>query len=110
MTVELNAAVGNVESKKDVLVKDMKTVVGDTNVLLRGIAAATADGYAATRSNVEGRLDDARTRLEATRTQMADRAHGLAEASQAYVKENPWKIVGASAAVGLVVGYFLSRR
>lgn len=110
MTTELTANFGTVEAKKDVLVKDIKTVVGDTDVLLRGIAGATADSYAATRAKVEGKLGDAKTRFEETRTQIAERAHGIADSGQAYVKDNPWKIAGATAAIGLAIGYLLSRR
>lgn len=110
MTTELTANFGTVEAKKDVLVKDIKTVVGDTDVLLRGIAGATADTYAATRAKVEGKLGDAKTRFEETRTQIAERAKGIAATSHTYVKENPWKVVGASAAIGLIIGYLLSRR
>lgn len=110
MTTELTANFGSVEAKKDVLVKDIKNVVGDTDVLLRGIAGATADSYAATRAKVEGKLGDAKTRLEATRMQIAERAHGIADSGQAYVKDNPWKVAGATAAIGLVIGFLLSRR
>lgn len=110
MTTELTANLGTVEAKKDVLVKDIKTVVGDTDALLRGIAGATADSYAATRNRIEGKLGDAKTRFEEARTQIAERAKGIAATSQAYVKENPWKVAGASAAIGLVIGYLLSRR
>jgi ElaB/YqjD/DUF883 family membrane-anchored ribosome-binding protein len=110
MATELTANFGTVEAKKDVLVRDIKTVVGDTDALLRGVAGATADSYAATRAKVEGKLNDAKTRFEETRTQISERAHGIANTGQAFVKDNPWKIAGVTAAIGLVIGYLLSRR
>jgi ElaB/YqjD/DUF883 family membrane-anchored ribosome-binding protein len=110
MTTELTTNFGSVEAKKDVLVKDIKAVVGDADVLLRGIAGATADSYAATRAKVEGKLSDAKTRFEETRTQIAERAQGIVDTGQAYVKGNPWKVAGATATIGLVIGYLLSRR
>jgi ElaB/YqjD/DUF883 family membrane-anchored ribosome-binding protein len=110
MTTEPTANLGTVEARKDVLVKDIKTVVGDTDVLLRGIAGAAADSYTATRSRVEGKLGEAKTKLDEARSQMAARARGLAETGETYVKDNPWKVVGATAVAGLVLGYLLRRR
>jgi ElaB/YqjD/DUF883 family membrane-anchored ribosome-binding protein len=110
MNTELTANLDTVEGKKNALVKDMKAVIGDTDGLLRGIAGATADGYAATRAKVEGKLSDAMTSLDETRTQISARAKGLADTGETYVKDNPWKIMGTTAAVGLVIGYLLSRR
>ena len=43
-------------------------------------------------------------------TEIATRARGLADTGQAFVKDNPWKVVGATAIVGLAIGYLLRRR
>ncbi len=110
MTTELTTNLGTVEGKKDVLVKDIKTVVGDTDELLRGIAGAATDRYTATRARVEGKLGEAKTRLDETRTQIAARARGLADTGETYVKDNPWKVMGATAVLGLAIGYLLTRR
>lgn len=109
MTAGLTTNLDTVEAKKGVLVKDIKTVVGDADLLLRGIAGA-ADSYTATRGKVEGQLGEAKVRLGETRTRIASRARGLAETGETYVKENPWKVVGATAVAGLVLGYLLTRR
>jgi ElaB/YqjD/DUF883 family membrane-anchored ribosome-binding protein len=110
MTTELTANLGTVEAKKDVLVKDIKTVVGDTDALLRGIAGAATDSYTATRARVEGKLGEAKTKFDETRDEIAARARGLADTGQAYAKDNPWKVIGASAVLGLAIGYLLRRR
>lgn len=110
MTTEVTANPGTIEGKKDVLVKDIKTVIGDSDVLLRGIAGAAADSYTATRTRVEGKLGEAKSRFNESRAEIAARARGLADTGQAYVKDNPWKVVGATAIVGLAIGYLLRRR
>jgi ElaB/YqjD/DUF883 family membrane-anchored ribosome-binding protein len=110
MTTELTANLGTVEAKKDVLVKDIKTVTGDADALLREIGGAAADSYAATRAKVEGKMGDAKARIDETRSQIAARAQGIADSGYAYVKDNPWKVAGVTAAVGLAVGYLLRRR
>jgi ElaB protein len=110
MTTELTTNFGTIEGKKDVLVKDIKTVIGDSDVLLRGIAGAAADSYTATRAKLEGKVGEAKTRFAETRTEIAARARGLADTGQAFVKDNPWKVVGATAIVGMAIGYLLRRR
>ena len=110
MNTEPATNLGTVEGKKDVLVKDIKTVVGDADMLLRGIAGAATDSYAATRARVEGKLGEAKSRFDETRTEIAARARGLADTGQTYVKDNPWKVVGATAIIGLAIGYLLRRR
>lgn len=110
MTTELTTNLGTIEGKKDVLVKDIKTVVGDTDALLRGIAGAATESYAATRARVGGKLDEARIGIDETRGRIVARARGYADTGQAYVKDNPWKVLGATAIVGLVIGVLLRRR
>lgn len=106
---EFTNNLGTIEGKKDVLVKDIKTVIGDSEVLLRGMADGAADGYSATRARVEDRLTDAKSRFDNARNEIALRARGLADRGQAYVKDNPWKVVGVTAVVGLAIGYLLRR-
>ncbi len=43
-------------------------------------------------------------------TEIAARARSFADTGQAFVKANPWKVVGATAIVGLAIGYLLRRR
>lgn len=110
MANEMAADMGTVGSKKDVLVKDIKTVVGDADVLLRGVAGAAADSYSATCGKVEDKLGELRRGIDDTRNGIVTRARGLADGGRAYARENPWQVVGAVAAVGLVIGWLLRRR
>jgi ElaB/YqjD/DUF883 family membrane-anchored ribosome-binding protein len=110
MTTERIADCGTVEEKKDMLVKDIKNVVGDTDVLLRGIAGAATDGYAAARGRIDGKLDELRTGIGAARSRVARRARGYADSGRAYARANPWQLIGAMAVVGIAVGYLLRRR
>jgi ElaB/YqjD/DUF883 family membrane-anchored ribosome-binding protein len=110
MTTELTTSPGTVGEKKDVLARDIKTVAADADVLLRRIAGAAADSYSATRTRVEGKLGDAKTGFGETRTRIAARARDLADTGQAYAKDNPWKVLGAAAIIGLAIGVLLKRR
>lgn len=80
MTTESIASETSFASTKAVLVKDVKVVLGD-----------------------------ARNSLHDARMAVAEKARVAAKATDAYVKANPWKVLGVAAAAGLVAG-FISRR
>lgn len=110
MNTELNANQGAFDGKKEALVKDLKNVVADADGLLKEVANSTVEEFAAARASVEARLSDARSRLHDARVNAAKKACEATEATQAYVRENPWKVVGVAALAGLVTAFLLSRR
>lgn len=103
MTTEMTAGNGALMGTKDALVRDLKGVVGDADALIREVAGSTAQGLADARTKVGERLGEARVAV-------AERAKGMADATQVFVKENPWKVLGGAATVGIIIGILLSRR
>lgn len=110
MNIALFEHRGAIEVKKDRLVKDLKAVVADTDDLLQQVVNSSAEEFAATRTRIEGQLRDARSRLDAARTAVAKKASVAADATQEYVRENPWKAFGIPAVAALIVFLLLSRR
>lgn len=55
-------------------------------------------------------LDDTRSRLFDAGSAVSDSAQHAARVTDAYVRENPWKVLGFAAAVGAIVAILLSRR
>lgn len=110
MNIALFEHRGAIEVKKDRLVKDLKGVVADTDDLLQQVVNSTAEEFAATRTRIEGQLRDARSRLDAARIAVARKACDAADATQEYVRENPWKAFGIPAVAALIVFLLLSRR
>ncbi len=105
----MNAA-SQTEVAKERLIKDFKSVVADTEDLLRATASQTGEKVASVRAKVE-------EGLAVTRKQLADLEEGLVEKSKAaaratdeLVQEHPWKAVGIAAAVGFLLGMLTSRR
>lgn len=109
MNTILGARHGTVERKKERLVKDIKGIVSDADDLLKAVSSSTAEEFATTRTKIEARLGDAVSRLDDARIAATEKARDAADATQEYVRENPWKILGVVAA-GLVIGLLLSRR
>lgn len=110
MNTELSASQGAFDGKKEALVKDLKSVVADADGLLKEVANSTVEEFGAARARFEARLCEARSSLHDARVNAAKKACDAAEATQAYVRENPWKVVGAAAVAGLVTAFLLSRR
>jgi ElaB/YqjD/DUF883 family membrane-anchored ribosome-binding protein len=110
MTTELFSPPGTLEGKKDMLVKDLKAVVGDADELLKEVMNSTSQGFAVARTRLEGKLGEASVRLGEMRQAVGETARGAANASQEYVAEHPWKVLALLAGAGLIIGALFSRR
>ena len=110
MNTELITRHGNVEGTKDKLVRDLRTVVGDADDLLQEVANSTAEEFAAARTRIGAKLTEARSRLDEARIAVTDKARQTADATHEYMMDNPWKIVGLAAVIGLIIGVLARRR
>lgn len=110
MNTELIATPGNVEGTRNKLVKDLRTVVEDADYLLQEVAHSTAEEFAAARTRVGAKLSEARSRLDEARIAVTDKARHTADATHEYMMQNPWKVVGFAAVIGLIIGAIVSRR
>ncbi len=63
-----------------------------------------------TDSSVRDVLDKAQACYDGTRDRLSNHAHRAADATQNYVKENPWQVLGGAAVAGFLIGFLLSRR
>jgi len=82
---------------------DVRVLVSDVEELLKATATQSGERIAAARARLESALTQARDTVAA-------QARDTADVTDRYVRENPWKATAISAAVGLVVGFLLSRR
>jgi len=92
------------------LMDDLRTVVQDTEVLLRATEGQIGEKADDARRRVQAALESARTRLKAMQGSAAEVSDEAVKATEAYVRENPWQAVGIAAGVGLVLGLLISRR
>lgn len=86
-------------SQKERLVADLSDMVTRAESLLKEAG-----------SEMEGRLGHAKARLGEAGTVVSDKARYAAGATDAYVRENPWKVLGVAAAVGALVAVLLATR
>lgn len=98
------------EVSTDKLVQDLKTVVQDAEALLRATSNQTGERIQEARARAEESLRQARARLTQVEDEALRRAREVADATEEYMRENPWQSVGIAAGVGLLIGLLLSRR
>lgn len=92
------------------LVEDLKTVMNDAEALIKATSAQTGEKIQEVRARAEESLRQAKVRLTAAEEEALRRARELADATEEYVRDNPWQSVGIAAGIGLVLGILISRR
>jgi ElaB/YqjD/DUF883 family membrane-anchored ribosome-binding protein len=100
----------NTDVTTDQLVADLKTVMHDAEALLRATSSQTGERIQEVRAKAEQSLQQARVRLSELEREALRRAQEVADATEGYVRDNPWQSIGIAAGVGLLVGLLLSRR
>jgi ElaB/YqjD/DUF883 family membrane-anchored ribosome-binding protein len=98
------------EVTTDKLVEDLKTVMQDAEALLKATSTQTGERIQEVRARAEESLRQARVRLTQVEEDALKQAREVADATEEYVRENPWQSVGIAAGVGLLLGLLISRR
>ena len=100
----------NAEISTDQLVSDLKSVVNDAEALLNATSTQTGDTIKTVRARAEESLRQAKARLTEIEQDAVRRAKEIADATDEYVRDNPWQSVGIAAGIGLLLGVLLGRR
>jgi len=100
----------NAEISTDQLVSDLKSVVNDAEALLNATSTQTGDTIKTVRARAEESLRQAKARLTEIEQDAMRRAKEIADATDEYVRDNPWQSVGIAAGIGLLLGVLLGRR
>lgn len=95
---------------RDKLINDFKTVVADTEELLKATASAAGEQATVARSRVRESLAEAKVRLAAAEDVAIERAREAARVTDEYVREHPWQAIGLASSLGLIVGLLIARR
>lgn len=97
------------EVNKEKLMQDLRVVVADAEELLRATAGQAGEKVAAARERIQDNLVVVKDRLAQAEQAVVVKARQAANATDEYVRENPWRAAGIAAGVGLVVGMLISR-
>jgi ElaB/YqjD/DUF883 family membrane-anchored ribosome-binding protein len=95
---------------KDKLIEDFRVVVSDAEELLKLTANQAGDKLNVVRGRVEESLQNAKMQLTEVENLMLERTREAVQATDDYIKANPWRSVGIAAGVGMVLGMLIARR
>jgi ElaB/YqjD/DUF883 family membrane-anchored ribosome-binding protein len=113
MNTKTKAAVSKItrnEVTKEKLMADLRLVVTDAEELLHATANQVDGGTVSTRARIQENLQAVKDNLINAETALVEGTRQAAETTEQYVQNNPWKSIGISAGVGLLVGILLARR
>jgi ElaB/YqjD/DUF883 family membrane-anchored ribosome-binding protein len=89
---------------------DMRTLVKDAQDLFRQATSATGDKAELLRTQGLNLLDSAVSKAQEVQAAAVQTGKEVAETTDTYVQENPWKAVAISAGVGVLIGMLIARK
>ena len=95
---------------REKLVADMRTVLADTELLLKAVVGQSGEKLAALQPRIEESLRRARARVAEFEQVASERTRIAAQATDDYAHEHPWRIAGTTALLGVAVGLLIGRR
>ena len=90
--------------------REFSDFIADVEDLIKATSTLTGEGLARNRQRLDERVSQARESVEALGVAVDHRARRTAAATDAYVREEPWKAIGIGTALGLLLGLVLARR
>jgi ElaB/YqjD/DUF883 family membrane-anchored ribosome-binding protein len=77
---------------REKLVADMRTVLADTEQLLKAVIGQSSDKLAALQPRIEENLRSAKARLAEFEQVATEKARAAAETTDDYAHEHPWRV------------------
>ena len=93
---------------KDTANEELQAFLSDVEDLVKRVANISDADIARVRVRVANALSDMRRVAAETADSFRDRARVAVDATNDYVRDRPWTVVGLAAALGLVVGVSIS--
>jgi ElaB/YqjD/DUF883 family membrane-anchored ribosome-binding protein len=92
------------------LTREFHSLVADVEDLVQATGALTGEELARAKLKLQARVSAARDYLGGVADDMTERARSGVQSADSYVRAQPWKAIGITAAAGLLIGFLLGRR
>ena len=92
------------------LLDDFNAVIAEAEQLLKSVTSEGGDKADSLRVKVEENLRVAKARLQDLEDAVIEKTRAAAHATDDYVHDHPWQVIGVAAGIGVLVGLLLSRR
>jgi ElaB/YqjD/DUF883 family membrane-anchored ribosome-binding protein len=106
----MNRAVEEFDRAKGRMAVDFRTMITDSEDLLKAAATVSGESFAVARTKFEEKLKSARTALAEASQPAFDRTRETAAVADDYVRANPWSAVGIAVAAGVLIGLMAAKR
>jgi ElaB/YqjD/DUF883 family membrane-anchored ribosome-binding protein len=106
----MDRAVHELDRASGRMASDFRTMITDSEDLLKAAATVSGEGFTAARTKFEAKLRSAKAALADASQPVFDRARETAGVADDYVRGNPWTAVGAAIAVGVLIGFLAAKR
>src|ERR1700689_486652 len=88
----------------------VRSFLDNVEDLTRALKDVDSPDLAKVRAQAKIALAAAKSAVADTASQLRDQAQHPGRQTHAFVRDNPWQVIGIAALVGLAVGIFASRR
>lgn len=95
---------------RQVLIEDTKLLISDAQELVRLIAGQTSESVTDLRFRLEDKIASYKKDLARLQDAAFTRAREVGQATDDYVHDEPWKVIGMAAGVAFLVGVLVGRR
>lgn len=92
------------------ITREFRNFVADMEALIKASTSLTGEDLARANANLYARVAAARAFVEEMPAALSERARNTVKAADGYVREQPWRSIGVTAAAGLLVGFLLGPR
>jgi ElaB/YqjD/DUF883 family membrane-anchored ribosome-binding protein len=99
-----------VDAALSAITNEFRSLVADVEDLVEATSALTGEELARAKLKLQARISAARAYVGDAASGLSERARNTAKSADAYVHEQPWRVIGITAAAGLLIGFLLGRR
>ena len=102
----MNRAVHEFDRARGRMAGDFRTMINDSEDLLKAAATVSGEGFAVARTKFEEKL----RRAKATLADASQPVFEKARQADDYVHGSPWTVIGVAAAIGILIGFLAAKR
>ena len=106
----MDRAVNEFERARGRMAGDFRTMITDSEDLLKAAATVSGEGFTAARTKFEEKLRSAKATLADASQPLFDRTRETAAVADDYVHGNPWTVIGVAIAAGVLLGFLAAKR
>jgi ElaB/YqjD/DUF883 family membrane-anchored ribosome-binding protein len=106
----MDRAVHEFERARGRMAGDLRTMITDSEDLLKAAATVSGEGFTAARTKFEEKVRRAKATLADASQPVFDRTREAATVADDYVHGHAWTAVGVAIAAGALIGFLAARR